>query len=497
MSLEDPLYIYNSRQLEIRKDLSADEYLAFDKNLHFMDATDMQNQMSADFVIESIKELFEKKPESAPLRLVIIDHLSYWSNQDLNDGGQCTNIVKDLYQIADSLNCAVLVLHHTNRNALIKGKDRQTGSVNIGGSYKLHSLTRWVAVLEHVEKSELKKVHKIEGNEEDYKVLLLDKVNHGEKLKILLKKRPDRLGLLYGVGFGEKKPETKKESVQEEIVSKEEIEKFNMVSTSIALSSLDDNTHHIMTWLAQNPAFETVSLQRRNALTEVVGGEKRDLNRDKVSVYMGVWNTDTTLFVDGPVCDQEDMKLYALLVKELGKHHGKGHAGIFLDVSLKELQRLLGLTEGGSGIKVILRQLDRLGRMHLKFKNRGGSLWAGPLLTKIAKNEYGKESKLRIEFNSDMITFYKAQEYTKLNSKIFWSLPGDSALLFAFYASNEKKEQRIPFSKIQEILSIATDTPKKATTRRITKAYQKLLEVGIFDPSRSKIEKDSVHTVMI
>ena len=495
LSLEDPLYIYNSRQLEIRKDLSADEYLAFDKNLHFMDATDMQNQMSADFVIESIKELFEKKPESAPLRLVIIDHLSYWSNQDLNDGGQCTNIVKDLYEIAESLNCAVLVLHHTNRNSLIRGKDRQTGSVNIGGSYKLHSLTRWVAVLEHVEKSELKKVHKIEGNEEDYKLLLLDKVNHGEKLKILLKKRPDRLGLLYGVGFGEKKPETKKESVQEEIVSKEEVENFNMGEASPKLMTLDDDTHHIMNWLTRNPAFETVDTKRRKELTSLTpNGDEYDLDRQTAVFYKNVWVKGDTLQITGPICDQEDMKLYGVLVKELTQSHKDGNTGLILKISIKAIIRILERHESGENVSRIKRQLDRLVRMSLTFTNLNGNKWSGPLLSTVYQTGDSSNRMAVIEFNRYMIAFYKLQEYATLNTNLFWNLSGDSATLFAFYTSQSFKEQKIPLEQLQKILAIPETTEKKAVVRRISTAYKKLLTTGIFDLRETTFKNNILHT---
>ena len=494
LSLEDPLYIYNSRQLEIRKDLSADEYLAFDKNLHFMDATDMQNQMSADFVIESIKELFEKKPESAPLRLVIIDHLSYWSNQDLNDGGQCTNIVKDLYDIADSLNCAVLVLHHTNRNALIKGKDRQTGSVNIGGSYKLHSLTRWVAVLEHVEKSELKKVHKIEGNEEDFKLLLLDKVNHGEKLKILLKKRPDRLGLLYGVGFGEKKPETKKESVQEEIVSKEEVENFNMGEASPKLMTVDENTHHIMNWLTRNPAFETVSPGRRKELTAIVDGKEHDKDRSSASIYKDVWVDGDTLIVDGPVCDQEDMKLFALLVNELTRLHNFGARGLILEISLSKILALTGLNISGLNFHKVHRQLNRLRRMALDFKNSRGHRWRGPLINDVFTIGEGRNCKVRIGFNHFMVTFYKIQEYTMFQKSIAQSLKGDSLSFYIFYASQNWETMKISVEKCKKLLGIPSTFDKKEALKKIKKSIADLVAAGVMDPKNTGIKDGNVYT---
>ena len=496
LSLEDPLDIFNARQQEIRKDLSADEYLAFDRNLHFMDATDMQSQMSANFVISSVKEVLDKKPESGPLRLIIIDHLSYWSNRDLNDGGQCTEIIKELNHIAQSLNCAVLVLHHTNRNALIKGKDRQTGSVNIGGSYKLHSLARWVAVLEHVEKNELKRVHKIEGNDEDYRLFLLDKVNHGEKIKVLLKMRPERMGLLYKVGFSDKKLEAKKEVVQAEIVSREEAENFNMVSTSTALSTLDYNTHHILRWLTQNPAFETVSLKRRGELTEVVNCEHRDKNRESPSVYENAWVNGDVLIVDGPLCDQEDMRLFALLINELTRFHRNGGRGLSLELSLSQILRLQGIEITGTAFNKVQRQLDRLRRMSLDFKNTQGHRWRGPFINDVISVGEGRSCKVRIGFNQFIITFYKIQEYTLFKKQIAESLKGQSLSFYLFFASLQEKEIKIPIEKCKKLLGIKADYDKKEAVKRVKKAVEDLIEAGVMDPSRTAVKNSMVHAFL-
>ena len=72
---------------------------------------------------------------------------------------------------------------------------------------------------------------------------------------------------------------------QSETISREEVESF-MVPAKILTH--DEHEHQIMTWLTRNPAFEVVSTQKRQSLTDIVEGIEHDMDRPKASHYRDV-----------------------------------------------------------------------------------------------------------------------------------------------------------------------------------------------------------------
>ena len=92
----------------------------------------------------------------------------------------------------------------------------------------------------------------------------------------------------------------------------------------------DEHEHQIMTWLTRNPAFEVVSTKKRKELTYIdENGEETDMDRPEPAFHRDVWVQGDILKIHGPVCDHEDKKLYALLVKELAFNHKAGGKCVF------------------------------------------------------------------------------------------------------------------------------------------------------------------------
>ncbi len=501
VTLEDPMDVFSQRQREIKKDFSEFEYQTLDKNIHLINGTKLQNAVDVPSLVDLIQKTLEKKgTDPNTLRLLIIDHLSYWSAKDLNDGRICSDLIKEFRKIAKTLGCAVLILHHANRSAMIKGRDKPAPSSTIGGSYKLHSLARWVAFIDEIAPRDLKKGFKIEGSEGIYKTLIVDKVNHGTKVKLLLRHREERSGLLYKHDFAinpiapqlnEKKGE---HTLEAEIIPKEEIENFNMGEASPNLMAIDENTHHIMNWLSRNPAFETVSPNKRKELTAIVNEAEHDKDRPAASIYKDVWINGDTLIVAGPVCDQEDMKLFALLVNELTQLHRDGARGLILEISLNEILRIIGVESSGQNISKVHRQLDRLRRMSLDFQNIRGHRWRGPLINDVITVGEGRSCKARISFNQFMITFYKIQEYTMFQKSIAQALKGDSLSFYIFYASQNLATMKISVEKCKKLLGIAPAFDKKEALKKIKKSMHDLIAAGVMDPQKTFIKDGNVYT---
>jgi DNA replication protein DnaC len=373
------------------------------------------------------------------------------------------------------------------RNAIKKVKDIDFLVLDELGQTKLTDMESKVVfdLLDH--RYAANKVTILISNHCDNKRLSLD----GKKLSTLVGARiSSRLKSAKQVHFSG--PDYRAQA-KPEMISEEEAENFNMGEASPKLMTLDENTHHIMNWLTRNPAFETVDTKKRKALTEIVAGNERDKNRESPCVYTDVWVKGDQLIVDGPICDQEDMKLYAFLVKELTQSHKEGNTGLVLKISIKAILRLLRQNECGENIRRVKRQLNRLRRMSLDFKNTKGREWQGPLLTEFTFEEEGRNKHLEIAFSHFMIAYYKAAEYTMLDKNIFWTLSGDSATLFAFYTSHSFEVPPLPIEKLQKILAIPETISKKAVVRRITTAYKKLVTAGVFDPQKTKFEKNYLH----
>ena len=508
LSLEDCDEVFFERQNVITKDCNDQERKLLDSNLQFINALSVQNSVSSDRIVTLIQDKYSKSNRDlSSLRLLVVDHLSYWSSLDLNDPNSAVVLMKDFKKISQKLNCAILVLHHTNRSSMIKGKEKQRGSATMGGSYKFHSLSRFVAFIEDPER-----ISKGE-DEEKRKTFAVDKASHGKKYRLELQRRDARCGLLYKIGFGSgsiNEPQEfnsieanlKKEILDLEVMTSEEpsiktpeeINIFNFSEASPYLLTVPRESHPIMRWLLRNPAFETVDTNKRKLLTKIMDGEEIDIHRENPSVYKDVWIKGDRLVVRGPICDQEDMKLYALLVRELLERHKNGQNGLTLFISLNNISRLKGYNKAGKTIKKLKRQLARLTEMNLYFKCTKGQFRRGPLITGVAGKGEGSATVLLISFSHFMIDFYKAHEYSLLEKKEFWELSGDSASLFAFYSSQEFRKQSISFSQVENILGMSEDITKKASRRRIKKAYEKLVEIGFFDADHTSIGADVIHT---
>lgn len=474
ISLEDKLESIKERFQLIKSDLTEDEQVLTNKKFLVTDnKSNINNKLSK--AIETLKI----KP-----RLIIIDHLTYWSQLDLNDGENCKEILHELKLMAKSFNCAVLVIHHANRNALMTGKERQLGSANIGGSIKLQQLARWVASLEYVEYSQLESYGIKNEDTDNYKIFLLDKVNYGTNLKFLLKKQQNGVPYYW---LEDSKKITR--------LTPEEIKKFNMTIVSTELSNLRADTQHIMSWLTQGPCFETVDKKRRSSLTyKNEKGQLEDKDRDYVSIHENIWGDGAVLKIYGPVCDHEDKKLYALLLKELTNKHRAGFSGLILEISMLRILNLLELENTGPNYERVRLQLKRLTRMLLSFEKettKKFTYWDGPLLTSVYGDGEGRNSQLMISFSPFMISFYRLHEYTLFNKEYSDHLKNNSSAFYFFLSSN-LGQMTISVEKCKKLLGISSDVDKNEAVKRIKKALNALIDMGIIDSTKTYVKNGHV-----
>ncbi len=503
MSLEDPDCTISQRLLEIKKDLSPQEYQERSENLFVAHLQDFQNEMNGTNLVDDIKDNLQNITK--PMRLLIIDHLTYWNGLDLNSGEVCTQMIKEFNTVARSLGCAILILHHSNRAGFIKGNLKPDLSSTMGGSYKLHSLARWVGFITHMEHRDLKKDYGIDPTEEDtkdqkgidqYKLFVIEKSNYGEKRRVLLKNHQDRLGLLYKADFAKSDNLEKEELDQDQLKIKKQ-ENFSMIEASNKLATLSGSEHQIMNWLVRNPAFETVSKVRRSELTALVDGCDRDKDRPEASVYKDVWIQGDVLIVEGPVCDKDDMKLYGLLVSEYVKSHREGNRGLGLQISLHKISQLLNLENSGQNLLKINRQIDRIRRMDMDFNSKKGHKWKGPLITEVISVGEGGNCRLQINFSEFMMAIYKYQEYTIYNAEKAKVLNGDGFSFYLFFASHSLGEMQVSIEKCKKLLGIPSDFDKYEAVKKVKKAVDELIAANIMDKDKTFIKDGKVYTCRI
>lgn len=275
-------------------------------------------------------------------------------------------------------------------------------------------------------------------------------------------------------------------------ISKEEIESFR-VPTKILTH--DEDTHQIMTWLTRNPAFQTVSNQERKDLSYIdPNGEERDKDRPKESFYQDVWIAGDSLTINGPICDHEDKKLYAILLKELAKLHSFNQPGLTLRTSYRQVLLLQEHDLGGKQVSILRRQLDRLNRMHFTFRNAKGDKWSGPLITTMAQIGSSSDRKVELSFNHYMIAFYRIHAYTTFNAKLSQKLMGDGSAFYLFFMSHAKDRSLRPitFEKCKKLLAIPEEVSRKAALRRISKATKDLIGYGVLSAS-TIFKNNSLH----
>ena len=276
-------------------------------------------------------------------------------------------------------------------------------------------------------------------------------------------------------------------------ISQEDIESFTVPAK---LHTLDKDTHQIMTWLTRNPAFETVSTQERKQLTMVKDGVERDMNRETPTSYTDVWIRGDYLVIDGPKCDHEDKKLYALLLKELAECHGSNQAGLKLETSYSRILKLQGHKDGGDQIERLRRQLDRLNRMSLTFKSSPGMKWSGPLLTEVLQKGQGASASVIVFFSHFMISFYRAHAYTTFSRGLSEKLMGDGSAFYFFFVSHTKEKTLYPvnFEQCKNLLGMPQDIPRKAALRRISNATKYLIAFNVLNSS-TRFKNNALHPV--
>ena len=277
-----------------------------------------------------------------------------------------------------------------------------------------------------------------------------------------------------------------------EVITQAEVENYMFPGKILTHG---DDEHHIMTWVARLPAFDTLSKGGRKELTYIDEyGQQWDADRPKESSFKDAWVIGDRLQITGPVCDHEDKKLYGFLVKKLTQEHKSMNPGLTIQSSCREILGWQGKAISGCSVHLLKRQLDRLVRMSLRFTNANGNRWTGPLLTEVAQIGTNSNSQIKISFSHFMISFYRAHEYTTFNKELSQKLLGDSSAFYLFFVSHARQNalMPVPFSKCVKLLGVPDKISRKAALRRISNATKDLFKFGVLDREKTIFKNNSL-----
>lgn len=148
--------------------------------------TEQKHKVAGNLLIKSllglnpniaVNEWFEKINELAHgRRLLIIDTLRRFHNEDENSSGPMSMVIGKFEKIAADKGCSIVFLHHTNKSSFVNGY----GEVQQGsrGSSVLVDNIRWQAYLRGITAEEVKRYGINENEKSRWVLFALNKVNY-------------------------------------------------------------------------------------------------------------------------------------------------------------------------------------------------------------------------------------------------------------------------------------------------------------------------------
>ena len=122
LSAEDPSVVTDIRIHKLGEHLSQEQKLKFHDNCRIYPLLGMNPNIFDKDWFDTVKYL------SRGTKLVIIDTLRVFHNEDENDGGKMSELIKLLGIIAKEENTSVIFLHHVNKNSSNAGSGDQQGA---------------------------------------------------------------------------------------------------------------------------------------------------------------------------------------------------------------------------------------------------------------------------------------------------------------------------------------------------------------------------------
>lgn len=170
LSAEDPDCILQRRLSAIGDLLNFEQKEIMRRNLFFMPLKGaLPNLMQRDWV----KQMQSLANEH---RLIIVDTLRRFHQEDENDGGKMTELVSCMESIVSGTDCSLLFIHHTNKQSgFVGGGDQQHAS---RGSSVLVDNIRWQAFLVEMSTAEAKRFSIPESHRYQYIRFGISKANY-------------------------------------------------------------------------------------------------------------------------------------------------------------------------------------------------------------------------------------------------------------------------------------------------------------------------------
>lgn len=239
------------------------------------------------------------------------------------------------------------------------------------------------------------------------------------------------------------------------------------------------------------PIFQMVSDQERKLLTKVTeSGEIIERDRSDPDVFEGTWEHGSMVVLSGPKCGVDDGIVFLACIQLYSDWSNKGGRGLCFETTLTELCDKLRIQRSGQNRMAIKRALARLMLVRVQFRDGHGRFWGGGMIDSVSFEGAGRGARVVIRFNADMVPFYDAGAYSRIDLAPLMDLNSYGQKMQLFLLSHRDDVKEISIQKWQEIMG-QNAVSAKDFRRRVRDSILQQIEHGVLT-SESCVRSDGV-----
>lgn len=183
----------------------------------------------------------------------------------------------------------------------------------------------------------------------------------------------------------------------------------------------------------------------------------------------------TKIIYTGEALDQNDLEVWAQLIKLAGQSITDQQQKCIVRVSKREFARLLGQTSGGKQLAKNDEAIERLERTSVKIKD-GRFMYVGGLIHDILRNDHSE--LMAVELNTKLAVLFRPDSFTWVDFNQRMQLSGDlTRWLHSFFSSHTDEFTQFTIEQIKDLCG--SQTRESRRFRQMLKtSLANLVDVG-------------------
>jgi hypothetical protein len=171
--------------------------------------------------------------------------------------------------------------------------------------------------------------------------------------------------------------------------------------------------------------------------------------------------------------------------------HSNGGSGLTLVTTYHKILNTLGVAPCGDAYSILRRQLRRLTRTTVEFRGHNKKYFIGSFIGDMSGTDEADDSKCVISLSPYLMSFYKADEYTRMKLSDLQEMSDYEQILHLFSVSHEG-EVVLPLQKFIELSGKETVSGEcqRDLKKKAAKGIEKLKSKNLLAPE-SQIDKSN------